>query len=549
MNRLLSIGALALTAFTGTAAYATNYYVSDCQAGASAGCVAGNDANAGTSQSAPWKSTTKVASQFPNLAPGDQILFARGGSWADASLARMQNLRATAASPITLDAYTPSSGSTARPILTEARAGTDMLSFDNSGTAVPDGGYVVKNLDLRGNGTGQYGIFTSGATSDVTINNVNIQGFEIGMYCGENIQRVKLQNSTLTNNGSFGTLWGCINSVIEGNTFDHNGYVSTTGRDHTIYLGNSTPTAANVVVRNNRLLNNSVPMSGGVCGGVPLVVHGMWSGLTIEGNLIYQAPNTSTNGCWGIAVDGGYDYAEIFANLVIRGNSIVNVGGVGIGCSSCVAPLIENNVIVMQGGPDLAGIQIPDRERGSGDAADTGAIIRNNSIYFGTVPGYGTGISVATLGTGSSAGSKIQVSSNLIFFAGGSGSTSRQCFDTTGTTTANFTAFDYNLCFDATGAARYSAAYATMTAARSAGFDVHGIAANPLLAAAPSSANNWSMALSATSPAINTGSPTGSSTLDVLSVLRSTPDIGAFEFGGVTADKVPPSPPANVTIQ
>jgi len=86
-RRLLSCGSLAvlLPVFAGhtiscgsktipsttsppfTAAPATTYYVN---------CGAGNDANSGTSASAPWGSLDKVNST--TFQPGDSILFARG---------------------------------------------------------------------------------------------------------------------------------------------------------------------------------------------------------------------------------------------------------------------------------------------------------------------------------------------------------------------------------------------------------------------------------------------------------------------------------------
>jgi hypothetical protein len=52
------------------AAHATTYYVDSDK---------GDDANAGTSDATPWKSLGKV--NHTTLAPGDQVLFARGGVW------------------------------------------------------------------------------------------------------------------------------------------------------------------------------------------------------------------------------------------------------------------------------------------------------------------------------------------------------------------------------------------------------------------------------------------------------------------------------------
>jgi hypothetical protein len=329
-NAILKLSLLATTAFASSATFAATYYISDCQSGASAGCVAGNDSNAGTSASAPWRTTSKVASAFGGLAAGDKLLFAKGGAWTNASMT-LQNLNTNASNPIVLDSYTPSSGASARPILSESRSGYNGIAFDDGSTPEADGGYVVQNIELRGNGSAQWGIFTSQKTSDITLNNLVVDGFAIGMHCGYEIQRVNLRNSTFRNNRSQGILSACENSVIENNTFDNNGFAQAVF-DHSIYINAPETGASNITLRNNTLTNST--MINGKCESVALVVHGIVDGLTIEGNKVIQAPNTSSGACWGIAVDGGYGTAESFRNVKIRGNTVVNLGGVGIGCSS-----------------------------------------------------------------------------------------------------------------------------------------------------------------------------------------------------------------------
>lgn len=68
MRRLLLI--LSLFAFVCNA-YGVVYYVS----------ATGDDGNAGTSQSAPWQTITKVNSMMSTFNPGDQILFKKGDSF------------------------------------------------------------------------------------------------------------------------------------------------------------------------------------------------------------------------------------------------------------------------------------------------------------------------------------------------------------------------------------------------------------------------------------------------------------------------------------
>jgi hypothetical protein len=72
-------------------ASATTYYVSS---------SLGNDANSGTSASAPWQTLAHVNAQMFN--PGDTVLFRRGDVW-NASLVVPSS--GTSGSPITFDAY------------------------------------------------------------------------------------------------------------------------------------------------------------------------------------------------------------------------------------------------------------------------------------------------------------------------------------------------------------------------------------------------------------------------------------------------------------
>jgi hypothetical protein len=539
-NAIKSLAFLAAAASFSMAASAATYYVSDCQSGAASGCVAGNDSNAGTSASAPWRTTAPVQSKFSSMAAGDKILFAKGGVWVNASMVGLQNLNARPANPITFDSYTPSWGATAKPILNETRKDTDLFNFSNGMAPVPDGGYVVQNLELRGGGSGADGVWISAGVNGLIMQNLTIDGFSIGVMCGDDIENVKLLNSKITNSRNQGTLWACNNSLVDGNTWDNNGSDRPV-YDHSIYISGSP--ANNITFRNNTITNSSAD-DNGICQAVIIVVHGAQSGLVIENNTLYQAPGKSGLGCWGIAVDPGYgdEEAESFDKVVIRGNSIINAAGIGIGCAGCRAPLIENNVLVIESAPDMIGIRIPDRTRPTTNKSpDNGGIIRNNSIYFASTPGYSLGISVAEMGS-STAGSNLQVVSNLIYF--GPGSNNHQCFDTGALSKSNFTAFDNNLCYHAGGNGVYSFKYATLAAAKAAGFDTNGKSDNPKITV-PTKANNFAMTLAADSPAVNAGNATLSSTVDrLLSTTRLLPDIGAFEYSNALDKLAPAAPPS-----
>lgn len=508
-----------------TSASAATYYVADCQTGADPACVPGSDGNAGTSPNAPWRTTTRVGSVLATLAAGDQVLFARGGSWVNASM-NATNLHATPAMPIVFDAYTPSWGpGTARPILTESRTGTNLFNFNDQGSQVLDGGYTIKNLDLRGGGTGNWGIFLYNGVQHVTIDDVSVSGFVIGIHINGNvpISDVSITNSTIANNAQHGILGAATNLLIQGNVVVGNGFDVPTfgsGFTHGIYLGGD---GAHAVVRGNTFTDNTV--YDGQCVAGPLVVHGQWDDVLIESNVMTQI--ASAPGCYGISVKPDYATPEHMTHFVIRANTVVNMGNVGIALTSVPGILVEDNVIVNTQATAQTGIALPVKKRDADDIADDAAVLRNNSIYFAQAAAGSIGIQ------SNAEGANHQVVSNLIQF-GSPANASHDCF--LAGSVGSYAVFSNNLCFHASGKGAWSSAYATLAAAQAAGFDANGLAVDPLLLMPPTTANGWSMALQAGSPARNAGSVTSSSPVDRnLAARDGAPDIGAYEYGAAPA--------------
>ena len=95
-----------------TQIFATEYFVNS---------ISGNDSNAGTSSSTPWKSIAKV--EFKTLQPGDIVNFARGSSWSKAAWETVFLIddSGTKASPITFRAY----GEGALPAFSNVRTGLE----------------------------------------------------------------------------------------------------------------------------------------------------------------------------------------------------------------------------------------------------------------------------------------------------------------------------------------------------------------------------------------------------------------------------------------
>ena len=91
MRRLSLTAAVFASLFAAGHAAAATFYV-----GAN-----GNDANAGTSTTAPWRTVGKVNAVA--FAPGDRVLFQGGETFSDATL--MPPTSGTAGSPITFGSF------------------------------------------------------------------------------------------------------------------------------------------------------------------------------------------------------------------------------------------------------------------------------------------------------------------------------------------------------------------------------------------------------------------------------------------------------------
>jgi len=250
--------------------------------------------------------------------------------------------------------------------------------------------------------------------------------------------------------------------------------------------------------------------------------------LLIEGNIVHEDADNTNGGNYGIAVDPGfYGTLEGFTNAIIRGNKVINAGGIGIGATSAPGIIIENNVVIFDNPVKYAqAIAVPDRTRPDIAMADDRATIRNNSIYFSMAAAGQSGIGMNT------EGSNHTVVSNAIYFAGTAGNSGFACFDTTGLTAPQFAAFDDNLCyFPNASRGTWEVNTGSLASWRtSSGLDMHSIQADPQYNSP--GAPNYDLSITSGSPAINAGSTTLSSPTDFTGKSRgANPDLGAFEFG------------------
>lgn len=365
---------LVFVLFQGSA-FATDYYV----------CDTGSDSNSGVIKSQPYKTFSKGAAAFNSMNGGDSVLFCKGGTFDNSNRFDLYNSRCSPSARCTLGAY----GTGNKPkFITNSnpRAG---LHFSDNGDPDSSKGYTVKDIHLLSDGTTNFGVQFINDVDDVTLENLRIEGFGIGVYSAGSNAVVKstvngindnliLRNSVIINNHGQGWLGGGDNVLIENNVFENNGF----GRavfNHNIYLsGKEKNPSSNIVVRGNTLYKSA--FINGSCRGVSLVGHGLISNLLIENNVIKEPKGTAGFGCWGIAIDPGYASEEAFYGLIIRNNTVENLGGLAIGCASCVDVIIEGNTITDAVGTLREGISIPNRAENT--LKSDRVLINNNTILL-----------------------------------------------------------------------------------------------------------------------------------------------------------------------
>jgi hypothetical protein len=374
---------------------ATTYHVCDCAAGADGNCQEGNDTNSGTDPSAPFRSYGKARTTFNSMNAGDTIAFCKGGAFPPSgSSSRWFNGNCRANNRCTIESYTPprASGNENKPKIYKD------FNLSDSGNQDQEEGYIFRDLHLDGKEGIDFGIYIYKDVDDVLIDNMTIENFGIGVHLGGAgftvpnpgsnglNERIVLRNSVIRNNHSQGWLGSSNGGRIENNHFENNGF-SKAIFNHNIYWSGVADTT-NGIIHNNTLYRSAVV--DGKCAGTSLVVHGVHSDLTIEGNLIYEDLGKAEPTCFGISVNGGYGETEAFDRLKIRANKVVNVGSASIGCQGCINSVIEENIVIQeQEGLTSTLFSIPNNNQPEPTKNIT---IRNNIGYFGPKSGRGNSI-------------------------------------------------------------------------------------------------------------------------------------------------------------
>lgn len=327
----------------------------------------GNNANPGT-QASPKRDLTSVS--INSLPAGSRLLLARGGVWANVAL-DLDNPNVTPANPLVIEAY----GTGAAPVLRSSVYNAITMG-GRWGNTTNDGGYTLRNIRLDGLGTAERGLWFVQNVRGIMVENVDIENFRLGIESSEGapygVTGVTIRNSRINRNRSMGILGGFSDGLVDGVSFEGNNF-SGSQLNHAIYYSGG----ARVTIRNSTFIANSVV--NGTCLGGNVTAHGLIDGLLIENNTIRQTAAAPT--CYGISITTGYATAEEFRNVVIRGNTVINVGMTSIGANAAPGIVVENNRVINTQSTAQYSIWIPaNGNTASPDAADRDAVVRNNTI-------------------------------------------------------------------------------------------------------------------------------------------------------------------------
>lgn len=563
---------LFLLLLLGFPAAAADYVFSDCATGAAGNCIAGADGAAGTI-SAPFQTLAKATILMATAVAGDRFLFCKGSAWTNwafSTVPTSSTFAALKANPIIMDSTTCLTfSSTAKPLLlnrTKKLDGTTncdigdtpnpcyAFDFINFG-GTQRGGMVIQNLELRGNDTApaQGGGVIRGKISNVLWSNLTISHMSYtGLYCisGGSVNPtsyINWTNNSLSFIGQFGfaAFNNCDKQYIAYNFCDYCANAAVTASTgalyHPMYVTGCAYTQADTcstkgtVIRGNVFTHSctnrtDIDPTWSAC--AVIVGHDRIDGWIVEGNFISTEVGKSDPRNWCIQYEpgNGGGYVEYQKRLVVRGNTCINPGNTGILFSSCQFCIFENNLIVQKNvfNNYYALSQVLSANVGQGALANSANTVQANSIFIEGM----TDTSAAIRFSGGGSG-HVVLNNLLMYGATGPGSFG-YCYETD-LAAANFTTWDYDLCYNA---ARWSVTYANRAAwnAGRSPQEANSLSTNPLLVNTPAGLITDSMQIQAGSPAKSVASTACSTTtsacrLAIGGYVRNTHDIGAYAQG------------------
>lgn len=487
------------------------YHYSDCAPGADARCVPGDDANDGLSADKPRRKVQAL--DFSTLPAGARIALAKGGAWTTDQYVYLDNHNATNERRITMAAYTPPWGGAAKPRYTYTGAKKDANDTKASafifrcGYDTPVcGNMVFDGIEFVGTQPSSSLFSTWWVVANLTWQNTHMSGAGMGVVVSNNqnaaahSRNIRLVGNHISRMHAMGVMIGADDLLIENNTFLDNA-LSTSDKDHHIYLSCKPTRSESGACLRNTVRNNLVEDKSFAGGGVMVVVHDLYRGLLIEGNTLRNTfPGGATSKVYGISLSEGNFEGNIEGciDCTVQGNTLVDTGQTGIDLSQVRNARALRNTIVFTRPAEVQCFRIGLDPGTSASIALDKVEVSQNTCYIAKPLDSSLGVWVRNRST--EGGYNHRIANNLFYM----GPTVQDkawratsfCYNVE--IPANrFVDSSNNACFGADA----TSGHTTGTA-----YNWNSVTANPLIAAVPTAANP-AVKLQPGSPAQGKGAP------------------------------------------
>lgn len=338
--------------------FAATIYACACGTGSNGACVPGSNT---APYDTPAKAINTIAqwkTSFQALTAGSNIATCQGGAFDGVATGNMSNVNGTAANPVVINSYDDTArwvgGAGIRPKFNNTSAAA-ALSF-NKGTPAHTEGLTIKDIEIVGDGVNTaQGILIGADTDYILIDNIKITGTSNAIQvsggtlgqqaAGDGItQDLIIRNSTITNNRDNGILAGVTRTLIEKNTFDHNG---TDVFDHDIYMNG---TYVNVLSKTISSITGN--------GSTSTLTTATPHGIAVGSHITIAVTGSTSSGSGSFNVTGGYGGTV----ATVTGASTITYASTGTPSASVVGTYVV-----------------------SLDVPVTQIVIRNNTLSNGNV--------------------------------------------------------------------------------------------------------------------------------------------------------------------
>jgi hypothetical protein len=364
---------------------ATDYYACDCRAGAEAGCVPGDDRNAGTSPATAFRSYDRLQDAVAGSQCGDTFNFCMGGRFVIEGPTNWSTGRDCSANRQTIGSYQPRSFAR-DPVISGSGSSTAFAFSSGAGSTLEDVDVLCSGSCTNGVGVGVINIDADA----VTVQRVLVDGFDVCMQIGTGREDVTVRGSTIRDCITFGLIGQAgDDTLVANNVFENNGCLEPGANcafSRALYFNmlSGVDTLRDVTVRGNTFVDNTVDADDGRCNGNQVSLRGGRVVVT-DNQWITPTSPPAGPGCIPIRMGAISEPFQVCTDCVFARNRIVG-SRTGMELESWTRGVVENNLIWIPEDRTGTAYNSGIRHIASpvGGPRSQNPIIRNNSIVVGS---------------------------------------------------------------------------------------------------------------------------------------------------------------------